>query len=122
MFFLDSFVTVFLMIFFFVLNLVKLTYVLDISVSPAQNLSSLTTQEHQHAILHNSSWPHNPVNETYFQNFCPASTECEFTRLSCRFLRQLTNLTEGNILMLKTFSDRGEALQAVKVIFVKKLS
>ena len=31
-----------------------------------------------------------------------------------RFLRELSNLTEGNILTLKTFSGKEEALEAVK--------
>jgi hypothetical protein len=34
--------------------------------------------------------------------------------LSCRFLRQLTNLTEGRIVLLQTYSGPTEALEAVK--------
>lgn len=83
---------------------------------PTKNVSTLSalTALHHQEVLRNASWPHIIINDTYFEKYCPASVECEFTHLSCRFLRELSNLTEGNILLLKTYSDKEEALQAVK--------
>ena len=46
-------------------------------------------------ILRNQTWPHDPINETYFQSQCPASKECEFTHLSCRYSLKLLNIFQG---------------------------
>lgn len=72
--------------------------------SAGQNLTTLASlsSEHHQEIIRHSTWPRVTINNTYFEKFCPASTECEFTLLSCRFLRQLTNLTQGNIVLLQT--------------------